>query len=103
MVVVVDFFRNNKTLYWDQVLKFENFFYIHELTGFFQWPGEVGRAAVMTLFYREIKVQRDEATCPKSHSKSVEWSGLNPGPPASRASALCPVSYCPESETSFPH
>ena len=38
---------------------------------------------------KEIKVQRDEATCPKSHSKSVAWSGLNPGPPASRAPAFC--------------
>lgn len=53
MVVVVAFFRKNKTLCWDQVLKFENLFYIHELTGFLQWPGEVGRAAVMTLFNRE--------------------------------------------------
>lgn len=53
MVVVVAFIRNNKTLCWDQVLKFENFFYIHEVTGFLQWPGEVGRADMMTLFYRE--------------------------------------------------
>lgn len=53
VVVVVAFIRNNKTLCWNQVLKSEIFFHTCELTGFSQWPGEVGRAAMMTLFYKE--------------------------------------------------
>lgn len=53
LVVVVAFIRKNKTLCWDQRLKFVKFFCIYELTGSSQQPGEVGRAAMMTLFYRE--------------------------------------------------
>ena len=55
MAVAVAFIRKNKTLCWDQVLKFAEFFHICELIGSSQQPGEVGRAAMMTLFYGESK------------------------------------------------